>query len=50
MGKPFIVDKTKLNTEEKLEYEKGWKNNDFNEYVSNRISLQRTLVDPRDKQ
>ena len=48
-GKPVNVSKNSLNEEEKEEYEMGWKNNAFNEYLSNRISLDRTLEDPRDE-
>ncbi|XP_062604011.1 polypeptide N-acetylgalactosaminyltransferase 5-like [Saccostrea cucullata] len=50
LGKPVTVNMTRLTPEEKLEYEQGWKINNFNEFVSNRISLQRSLPDPRDKE
>lgn len=50
LGSPFIFNKSQLNSEEKLEYESGWKKNNFNEFASNRISLQRSLKDPRDKE
>ena len=48
MGRPYFVNRSQLTSEEKAEYDTGWKNNDFNEFVSNRIPLQRSLPDPRD--
>lgn len=50
LGGPYIFNKSQLTSEEKLEYETGWKKNNFNEFASNRISLQRSLKDPRDKE
>ncbi|XP_011447699.3 polypeptide N-acetylgalactosaminyltransferase 5 [Magallana gigas] len=50
LGSPYIFNKSQLTSKEKLEYETGWKKNNFNEFASNRISLQRSLKDPRDKE
>lgn len=47
-GEPVHINKTELNEEDLAEYNEGYKNNAFNEYLSNRISLDRTLKDPRD--
>ncbi|CAC5423001.1 GALNT [Mytilus coruscus] len=48
-GEPVNISKHLLNEEEKKEYKNGWKNNAFNEYLSNRISLDRTLKYQRDE-
>ena len=48
MGKPVYLDKDKLNSREREKYELSWKHNYFNEYVSDMISLYRTLPDIRD--
>lgn len=48
MGNPVRIDKDKLSMEERKKYDDGWKNNAFNEYVSDMISLRRTLADIRD--
>ncbi|CAC5422991.1 GALNT [Mytilus coruscus] len=48
-GEPVNISKHLLNEEEKKEYKNGWKYNAFNEYLSNRISLNRTLNDQRDE-
>lgn len=50
LGSPYIFNKSQLTSKEKSEYETGWKKNHFNEFASNRISLQRSLKDPRDKE
>lgn len=48
MGNPVRIDKEKLSKEERKKYDDGWKNNAFNQYVSDMISLRRTLADIRD--
>ena len=48
MGNPVRLDKEKLSPEEKERYHNGWRNNAFNEYVSDMISLRRSLADVRD--
>jgi polypeptide N-acetylgalactosaminyltransferase len=48
LGKPVIIDKEKLSPEERKKYDQGWKNNAFNQYASDMISLHRTLADIRD--
>ena len=45
---PVKIDKEKLNPEEKKKYDKGWENNAFNEYLSDMISVHRSLADIRD--
>ena len=48
MGKPVTVDKNKLSREEQAALERGWSDNAFNQYVSDQISVHRTLPDVRD--
>jgi polypeptide N-acetylgalactosaminyltransferase len=48
MGKPVRINKDKLTEEERKKYDEGWKNNSFNQYVSDMISLRRNLPDFRD--
>ncbi len=48
LGKGVIIDKDKLSPEERIKYDKGWENNAFNQYVSDMISLHRSLADIRD--
>ena len=48
MGKPVKL--TNLTDEQQKLVKLGWKNNAFNQYVSDMISLHRTLPDPRDKE
>jgi polypeptide N-acetylgalactosaminyltransferase len=50
LGRPVIIDKEKLSPEERVKYDKGWKDNAFNNYASDMISLHRTLADIRDPQ
>jgi polypeptide N-acetylgalactosaminyltransferase len=48
MGNPVRIDKDKLSKEERKKYDDGWTNNAFNQYVSDMISLRRSLADIRD--
>ncbi|XP_069111075.1 LOW QUALITY PROTEIN: polypeptide N-acetylgalactosaminyltransferase 5-like [Argopecten irradians] len=48
LGEAVNIDVKSLTPEEKKRYDKGWKNNAFNEYVSDMISLDRTIEDTRD--
>lgn len=48
MGKPVVLPKD-LDPEVKKKVDEGWKNNAFNQYVSDMISVHRTLPDPRDE-
>ena len=41
LGKPFKVDKDKVDEEIKQRIDKGWQNNAYNEYVSDLISVHR---------
>ncbi|XP_046336760.2 polypeptide N-acetylgalactosaminyltransferase 5-like isoform X1 [Haliotis rufescens] len=47
MGAPVIIDPEKLSPEEKELYDKGWSDNTFNQFVSDRIPLSRDLPDLR---
>ncbi|CAF0774126.1 unnamed protein product [Adineta ricciae] len=48
MGKPFEVNKDKLTPDERKKYEDGFQKNAFNGYVSDLISIHRSLPDVRD--
>lgn len=48
LGKPYVIDKEKLSPAERIKYDDGWKNNAFNQYASDMISLHRSLADIRD--
>ena len=48
MGNPVRIDKDHLSKDERKKFDDGWKNNAFNEYASDLISLHRTLPDIRD--
>jgi hypothetical protein len=50
LGKPVNIDKDKLSPEERVKFDEGWKNNAFNQYASDMISLHRSLADIRDPQ
>jgi len=47
MGKPVKIDKPDKDTKKKIDV--GWKDNAFNGYVSDLISVHRSLPDPRDE-
>ena len=42
-GKPYKVEKEKAEPEIKERIERGWKNNAYNEYVSDLISVHRSV-------
>ncbi|XP_021349745.1 polypeptide N-acetylgalactosaminyltransferase 5-like [Mizuhopecten yessoensis] len=48
LGRGVDIDVKTLTSEEKKKYKRGWKNNAFNEYVSDMISLDRSIEDNRD--
>ncbi|KAL3832574.1 hypothetical protein ACJMK2_024207 [Sinanodonta woodiana] len=48
MGKPVIIDRTKLSPQERDKFEAGFRKHAFNQYVSDMISLHRSLPDVRD--
>jgi len=48
MGKAFEVNKDRLTPEERRKYDEGFQKNAFNGYVSDLISLHRSLPDVRD--
>ena len=48
LGKGVHIDKDKLSPEELKKFNEGWQNNAFNQYVSDMISLHRSLADIRD--
>ena len=48
MGTPVRINKEKLSPEELEKFSRGWRDNAFNQYVSDMISLRRTLADVRD--
>lgn len=48
MGKPVKL--SNLTTEQTKLMKLGWKNNAFNQYISDMISIHRSLPDPRDKE
>ena len=48
MGIPVVIDRSQLNESEQAKYDKGWKDNSFNQYASDMISVRRSLPDVRD--
>jgi hypothetical protein len=48
LGIAVRIDKDKLSADEREKYDQGWKNNAFNQYASDMISLRRSLADVRD--
>jgi hypothetical protein len=50
MGRPVLIDETKLNKEEKARYDEGWKQHQFNQYAADMISVNRSLPDFRFKE
>lgn len=44
----FELDESTLNPVQRLAYEEGWQNYEFNSYVSDMISIERKLIDFRD--
>ncbi|KAK8396083.1 hypothetical protein O3P69_005295 [Scylla paramamosain] len=48
MGKPVVLPKD-VEAQVKKKVDEGWKNNAFNQYVSDMISVHRSLPDPRDE-
>uniref|UniRef100_A0AC35TJS1 Polypeptide N-acetylgalactosaminyltransferase n=1 Tax=Rhabditophanes sp. KR3021 TaxID=114890 RepID=A0AC35TJS1_9BILA len=49
-GKAVKIDKTKLSPEELKKYDQGFKNNAFNQYASDLISIHRSLPNNTDKE
>lgn len=47
-GEGVDIDRGKLTDEQRKDYDKGWGDNAFNRYVSDMISLHRSLPDVRD--
>ena len=49
-GEGVQIDKEKLSAAERQKFDDGWQNNAFNQYVSDQISLHRSLKDVRDEE
>jgi hypothetical protein len=48
MGQGVIIDKDQLSPDERVKFDKGWEDNAYNQYVSDMISLHRSIPDIRD--
>ena len=48
MGNAVRIKKDQLSDEERRKYDEGWKNNAFNQYASDMVSVRRSLADVRD--
>ena len=48
MGKPVILEKEKLSKDVQSLIDKGWEDNAFDQYISDMISITRSLPDVRD--
>ncbi|KAH9513195.1 Polypeptide N-acetylgalactosaminyltransferase 5 [Bulinus truncatus] len=46
-GRPVHIEAADLSERERLKYEEGWRNHEYNEYVSGQISTQRDIPDFR---
>ena len=49
-GKGINIVKENLPPEERAKFDEGWKNNAYNQYASDMMSLHRGLPDVRDKE
>lgn len=49
-GKGINIEKEKLSQEDKRRFDEGWKNNAYNQFASDMMSLHRSLPDVRDKE
>ncbi|KAK6166779.1 hypothetical protein SNE40_023401 [Patella caerulea] len=47
-GKPININKDTLSSDERKKYDDGWQKNAYNQYVSDMMSLHRSLPDVRD--
>jgi polypeptide N-acetylgalactosaminyltransferase len=48
LGVPVIIDESQLDPAERIKFDKGWKDNSFNNYVSDMISVRRSLPNIQD--